>query len=154
MILLRKSFFHLGLHQVNILDNINLYPLGENTLFLRLNFFRTLLKISRLIKRKTICCTLLLTSTVHLTINYPNHYIFLFFHSHFYVPYTNSKSDVSFFMIKCSLTYGILGLNKNICKEDYILNIRYPPRHPRTAMDTRKIQEIWKMILISRTISR
>ena len=87
--ILRKSFFYLGLNQVNILDNINLYALGVNNLLLRLDFFRTLLRISRLIKRKTICCTLLLTSTVHLTINYPNHYIFLFFHSLFYVPYTN-----------------------------------------------------------------
>ena len=62
----------------DILDNINLYALSVNNLLLRLDFFRTLVRISRLIKRKTICCTLLLTSTVHLTINYPNHYIFLF----------------------------------------------------------------------------
>ena len=140
----------MGLHQVNILDNINLYALSVNNLLLRLDFFRTLVRISRLIKRKTICCTLLLTSTVHLTINYPNHYIFLFFHSRLH----QLKERCLVFMIKCYLTYGILGLNKNVWKEDNILNIRYPSSHPRTAMDTRKLEEIWKMILILRTISR
>ena len=80
--IIRKSVFYLGLksnwHEANSSNNINLYASGLNKSSLTLGFFPSLLQISRLIKRKTICCILLLTSTVHLRINYPSHYIFLF----------------------------------------------------------------------------